>query len=182
MQQLIVCTLFFKQKAWRQMAKTIDSMEKEFLNTIYTHQKIIYKVCKLYRDSKEDQEDLFQETIYQLWKSYPAFSGEAKISSWMYRITLNTAIAVFRKKNKLSVDYHETFPEHIHPAAGLQVSDNEERLFNALKTLNDAEKAIVSLYLEGFSYSEMAAITGISENNVGVRLNRIKNKLKQILN
>lgn len=157
-------------------------MEKEFLTTIHKYQNIIYKVCKLYRDSKEDQEDLFQETVYQLWKSYPTFKGEAKVSSWIYRVALNTAIAVYRKKNKLSVDYFETFPETIHPTAGQAVSENEERLFGALKVLNDAEKAVISLYLEGFTYEEMAAITGISESNVGVRLNRIKNKLKHILN
>eukprot|EP01035_Chromulina_nebulosa_P061451 gene61451-84058_t len=138
-------------------------MEKEFLTTIHKYQNIIYKVCKLYRDSKEDQEDLFQETVYQLWKSYPTFKGEAKLSSWIYRVALNTAIAVYRKKSKLSVDYFETFPETVHPAAGHTVSENEERLFGALKVLTDAEKAVISLYLEGFTYEEMATITGISE-------------------
>lgn len=157
-------------------------MENEFLKTVYTHQKIIYKVCKLYRDSKEDQEDLFQETVYQLWKSYPAFRGEAKVSSWIYRVALNTAISVYRKQNRLPVDYYGPLPEALQPASAPPVSENEERLFSALKILTDAEKAIVSLYLEGFTYQEMAAITGISESNVGVRLNRIKNKLKQLLN
>lgn len=155
-------------------------MEKEFLKVIYDYQKIIYKVCKVYRDSKEDQEDLFQEVVYQLWKAYPEFKREAKISSWIYRIALNTAIAIYRKP-KVSIDYYEKFPEHAHPSDAKPVSENEERLFWALRKLNDSEKAVISLYLEDFNYKEIAEMTGLSESNVGVRLNRIKKKLKQIL-
>jgi RNA polymerase sigma factor (sigma-70 family) len=155
-------------------------MENEFLAAVHNHQKIIYKICRLYRDSKEDQEDLFQEIVYQLWKSYPAFKRESKVSSWMYRIALNTAIAVYRKSG-IKVDYYQEFPESIHPVHDKPVSENEELLFCALRKLNDAEKAVISLYLEDFSYQEMAEITGLSETNVGARLNRIKNKLKSIL-
>lgn len=155
-------------------------MEKEFLKTIHDFQKIIFKVCNVYRDSKEDQEDLFQEIVYQLWKSYPAFKKESKVSTWIYRIALNTAIAVYRK-SKVPIDYYEEFPESIHPSGEKTVSENEERLFWALRKLNDVEKAVISLYLEDFSYLEISEITGLSVNNVTVRLNRIKNKLKEIL-
>lgn len=155
-------------------------MEKEFVALIHDYQNIIYKICRLYRDNKEDQEDLFQEIVYQLWKSYPGFKGESKVSSWMYRIALNTAIAVYRK-SKISVDYYEEFPEHLHLSDEKSISQNEERLFWALRRLNDSEKAVISLYLEDFNYAEIAAITGLSESNIGVRLNRIKHKLKQIL-
>ena len=155
-------------------------MEKEFLALIHDYQNIIYKICRLYRDNKEDQEDLFQEIVYQLWKSYPGFNRESKVSSWMYRIALNTAIAIYRK-SKISVDYYPEFPEHLHLSDEKTVSENEERLFWALRKLNDSEKAVISLYLEDFNYREIASITGLSESNVGVRLNRIKNKLKQIL-
>lgn len=156
-------------------------MAKEFLKLIQDYQRIIYKVCKVYRDNKEDQEDLFQEIVYQLWKSYPSFKGESKISSWIYRITLNTAIAVYRKA-KLDISYFEEYPEKIHPSTENKISENAERLFWALRKLNDSEKAIISLYLEDFSYQEIAEITGISESNVGVKLSRIRNKLKIILN
>lgn len=156
-------------------------MEKEFLEVIHDYQKIIYKICRLYRDGIEDQEDLFQEIVYQLWKSYPGFKGASKVSSWIYRIALNTAIAVYRK-SKIRIDHYQEFPEHIHPSDERSVSENEERLFWALRQLNDSEKAIISLYLEDFNYQEMADITGLSQSNVGVRLNRIKNKLKEILN
>lgn len=162
------------------MVNKADSMEKEFLKLLCDYQKIIYKVCKTYRDSREDQEDLFQEIVYQLWKSYPSFRGESKISSWMYRIALNTAIVIYRKP-KLAVDYVDKMPEQLSSGIMQQVSGDEERLFDALRTLNDTEKALISLFLEDFSYKEIAAITGITESNTGVRLNRIKNKLKRIL-
>jgi len=155
-------------------------MEKEFLKVIHDYQKIIYKICRVYRDSREDQEDLFQEIVYQLWKSYPNFKRESKVSSWIYRIALNTAIAIYRK-SKIFIDYYQAFPEHIHPSDEKTISENEERLFWALRKLNDSEKAVISLYLEEFNYQEIAEITGLSESNVGVRLNRIKNKLKEIL-
>lgn len=162
------------------MIKNTDSMEKEFLLVIHDYQKIVYKICKVYRDSIEDQEDLFQEIVYQLWKSYPGFKRESKVSSWIYRIALNTAIAIYRKP-KVAIEYKQEFPEHIYSGYEQSVSENEERLFQALQQLNDAEKAVISLYLEDFSYKEIAEMTGLSESNVGVRLNRIKIKLKQLL-
>lgn len=156
-------------------------MEQAFLKDIQNNQNIIYKVCNLYRDRREDQEDLFQEIVYQLWKAYPGFKGESKLSTWIYRIALNTAIAAYRKP-KIDLTYPEELPDHVHYAAELNSSENEERLFRALRMLTDAEKAVISLYLEDFSYQEIAAITGLTESNVGARLNRIKNKLKERLN
>ena len=156
-------------------------MEQAFLKHIQENQNIIYKVCNLYRDSREDQEDLFQEIVYQLWKAYPGFKGESKLSSWMYRIALNTAIAVYRKP-KLNITYPDELPEQVQYSADTNSSENEERLFSALRILTDAEKAVISLYLEDFSYQEIAAITGLTESNVGARLNRIKTKLKERLN
>ena len=156
-------------------------MEQAFLSMLEEHQNIIHKVCHIYRDRKEDQEDLFQDIVLQLWKAYPDFRNESKVSTWMYRIALNTAIAVFRK-NRISLDFKETIPERLHPTDSAPVSDNQDRMFRALRTLNRAEKAVITLYLEDFSYQEIAEITGISENYVGVRINRIKKKLKNILN
>lgn len=160
--------------------KKNDSMEKEFVALLHQYQNIIFKICRLYRENKEDQEDLFQEIVYQLWKSFPGFKGEAKVSSWIYRIALNTAIAVYRKP-KMRVDHYREIPDQLHTSEGKSQSENDERLFWALRKLNASEKALISLYLEDFSYREMAVITGLNESNVGVRLNRIKNKLKEIL-
>jgi RNA polymerase sigma factor (sigma-70 family) len=155
-------------------------MEEAFLIDIQNNQNIIYKVCNLYRDNREDQEDLFQEIVYQLWKSYPGFKGESKLSTWIYRIALNTAIAAYRKP-KIAITYPDELPDVVQYNSDTNSSANEERMFNALRILTDAEKAVISLYLEDFSYQEIAAITGLTESNVGVRLNRIKNKLKERL-
>ena len=155
-------------------------MEQAFLQHIQTNQKIIYKVCHLYRDTKEDQEDLFQEIVYQLWKAYPGFKGEAKPGTWIYRVALNTALAVYRKQ-QLNISYPDQFPELEAYTSEVNSSEKEDLLFRALRILSDSEKAVISLYLEDFSYEEIAAITGLSENNVGVRLNRIKKKLKERL-
>jgi RNA polymerase sigma-70 factor (ECF subfamily) len=153
-------------------------MEDEFLQMIRQHQGIIHKVCRLYRDSPEDREDLFQEIVYQLWRAFPAFEGRAKLSSWMYRIALNTALASFRKRAP-DITYPVALPEQV--TAAQEGNLQQEQLFVALKQLNDAEKAIIALYLEDMSYQEIAVITGIDENYVGVKLNRIKTKIKNIL-
>lgn len=152
--------------------------EAEFLSLIDQHQGIIHKICRLYRDSKEDREDLFQEIVFQLWKSAPTYEGKAKFSSWMYRIALSTAIAVFRKK-KPDIRYMPALPDE----QDLQTQPDEQReqFFRALKKLNDADKALITLYLEDLSYVEIAEIIGISESNVGVRLNRVKTKIQQLL-
>lgn len=149
--------------------------ETEFLALIAQHQGIIAKICRLYRDGKEDREDLFQEIVYQLWKSVPGYSGRAGFSTWLYRVALTTAIAAYRKKQPRIV-YTATLPEH---AASAENAD-QEQLLQALKRLNDGEKALITLYLEDLSYREIAAITGITESNVGVKLNRIKQKLAKI--
>lgn len=153
--------------------------QETFLGLLRQHEGILHKICRLYRDTPEDREDLFQEIVYQLWKSYPSFQGQAKLSSWIYRIALNTALASFRKKSP-KVSYPDTLPDHVAvPAPAL--TEQQEQLFRALQQLSDAEKAIITLYLEDLTYQEIAAITGIDVNYVGVKLNRIKTKLKTIL-
>lgn len=157
-------------------------MEKEFLQIIEHHQGIIHKVCRMYRDIREDQEDLFQEVVLQLWKAFPKFRQDSKVTTWMYRIALNTALAMYRKK-KIVIDPDEQISTN-HPTSNASTpeSENEERLFEAIRKLNKAERAIIALYFEDLPYREIASITGITENNVGVRISRIKEKLKIILN
>ncbi|WP_323756577.1 sigma-70 family RNA polymerase sigma factor [Roseivirga sp.] len=156
-------------------------MKAEFLQIIEENQGIIHKVSKMYRNSKEDQEDLFQEIVFQLWKAFPKFRQASKVSTWMYRIALNTAMASYRKRS-ISIDYDSQISDQFHPTENTEKSENEEKMYEALRRLTDSEKAIISLFLEDYSYSEIAEITGITENNVGVRINRIKSKLKTILN
>jgi len=155
-------------------------MERVFVKIVEDNQGIIYKVCKMYRDTKEDQEDLFQEIVLQLWKAFPEFRKESKVSTWMYRIALNTAIAIFRK-NKIEIEFIESIPGSYKPNTEDITSENEERMFEAIRTLNKAERAIIALYLEDYPYKEIALITGITENYVGVKISRIKEILKNIL-
>jgi RNA polymerase sigma-70 factor (ECF subfamily) len=155
-------------------------MHEAFLKIVEANQGIIYKVCKMYRDSKEDEEDLFQEVVLQLWKAYPKYREESKVSTWMYRIALNTAIATFRK-NKIALEVKETIPEDYHSNYTESQSENEERLFEAIRTLSNADRALIALYLGDYSHKEIAEITGITENYVGVKISRIKEKLKNIL-
>ncbi|BAV08835.1 RNA polymerase sigma-70 factor, ECF subfamily [Filimonas lacunae] len=151
--------------------------QAQFLQLIDGHQGIIHKICRLYRDSKEDREDLFQEIVFQLWKSAPSFKGEAQFSSWLYRVALTTAIAGFRKK-QVKITYTDVLPEK----ADVPVNrDEQERFFAALKQLDDGDKALIALYLENMSYQQIAEIMGITENYVGVKLNRIKTKIQQLL-
>lgn len=155
-------------------------MEKAFLKTVEDHQGIIYKVCKMYRDTQEDQEDLFQEIVLQLWKAYPNFREESKISTWMYRIALNTGIAIFRK-NKIELEFKADMAVGNQQNYTDRSSENEERLFEAIRTLTKADRAIIALYLEDYPYKEIAEMIGITENYVGVKVSRIKEKLKTIL-
>jgi RNA polymerase sigma factor (sigma-70 family) len=155
--------------------------KQRFLNMIGENQGIIHKICRMYRDTAEDREDLFQEITYQLWKSFPAFKGEAKASTWMYRIALNTAIAALRKKRP-ALEYAEVLPDFAEQIQNDEQEFRQERLFAVLRQLDHGEKALITLYLEDQSYRQIAEITGITENNVGVKLSRIKNKIQKLLN
>lgn len=153
--------------------------EAYFIEIINKHQGIIHKICRLYRTGKEDQEDLFQEIVYQAFKSFPDFEGKSKITTWLYRIALNTAMSSFRKKAPQIV-YTEALPDYA--AESIEKDVQREQLFNALTRLSDSEKAIIALYLENLSYAQIAEITGVNENNIGVKLNRIKAKIQKLLN
>lgn len=155
--------------------------ETQFVTLIQAHQKIIHKICHLYRDSMEDREDLFQEITFQLWKAFPSFRNEAKVSTWIYRIALNTAIATFKKK-KAAIEYHADLPDMQEEQQNDEYAARQERLFFLLKKLDDSERAIITLYLEDLNYQQIAEIIGINENYVGVKLNRIKAKIQKLNN
>lgn len=154
--------------------------ETEFLQLLSANQGIIGKVCNIYCNQREDYEDLFQEITYQAWKGFSSFRGESKFSTWLYRIALNTAISSFRKKRP-KIDLVSILPDTLIDYAN-ETNDKKQHLLWAIKQLNEGERAIITLYLEEISYQEIAEVIGITENNVGVKINRIKNKLHQILN
>jgi RNA polymerase sigma-70 factor (ECF subfamily) len=156
-------------------------LEKEFLHIIDQHQGIIHKVCRIYRNTAEDKEDLFQEIVYQLWKAYPSFNGTAKITTWMYKVALYTAIAKFRNAGLKRVFEDFSEMEISDHTKAIRESEEKERLYKAINLLNPVEKAVVMLYLEGYTYLEMSAVLGISENYAGVMVNRVKQKIKKLL-
>lgn len=158
----------------------MNTVEKEFLAIVSQYQPMLYKIVRLYRDSVEDREDLFQEIVFQLWKSYPNFRGEAQIKTWMYRIALNTALASFRKRST-KINYLSQLPDLAEEIISDEQVLREERLFAVLILLEDGEKALIALYFDELSYQQMAEILGINENYVGVKLNRIKTKIKNLL-
>jgi RNA polymerase sigma-70 factor (ECF subfamily) len=158
-------------------------MEKEFTDIINKHRGIIYKVCHVYGYEKEYLDDLFQEIVLQLWKSFPAFRNEAQVSTWMYKVALNTAISHFRREVKKPRPATLTEAEfEIPDLDSIPVEhENMTLLKSAIDKLTKIEKALLMLYLEERSYQEISDILGISHSNVGVKLNRIKTKLEKII-
>jgi RNA polymerase sigma-70 factor (ECF subfamily) len=159
-------------------------LEHNFVALLEEHQNIVHKVCRLYTNNQEAHNDLFQEITIQLWKAYPKFRGDAKFSTWMYRVGLNTAITLYRKSKRTINTYEiESFQYKIKAEA---YDDTEEQqlklLYEAVHQLNDIEKALVFLYLEEKDYKEISETLGITEVNARVKMNRIKTKLKTILN
>ncbi|MFW0736583.1 RNA polymerase sigma factor [Flavobacterium sp. N502536] len=156
--------------------------EQEFLNRIESHKGILYKVSKMYMDNPDDQQDLFQEIICQLWKSYDSFRSESQFSTWMYRVAVNTAI-VFLKKEKRKVDKYEIASENIKEDEGdSHIKESQiDHFYKAVQKLEKIDKAIIFYQLEGFSHKEIGENLGISEGNARVKLNRAKEKLKEII-
>lgn len=154
--------------------------EIEFLQLLSQNQGIIGKVCSIYCNQREDYEDLFQEITYHAWKGYANFRGDAKFSTWLYRIALNTAISSFRKR-KPAIDLVLVLPDHRITEQTTEANEQKQQLLWAIKQLNEGDRAIIALYLDEMSYQEIAEIIGISENNVGVKINRIKTKLHKFL-
>ncbi|GAA4427916.1 RNA polymerase sigma factor [Pontibacter saemangeumensis] len=159
-------------------------MEKEFLQIVSRHQGILLKICRMYGNNRDEAEDLFQEIVLQLWRSYPGFRHEAKVTTWMYRLALNTAITSLRRSSH-SVKWQPLKLQHLNfsePAANRLDVEYDQELQKAINALNKLDKALVMLYLDEKSYREMAEIMEMSESNIGVKINRIKKKLKETLN
>lgn len=153
-----------------------------FLQDISKHKGIINKVTRIYVDNEQDREDLQQEIIYHLWKSYSSFKGVSQFSTWMYRVALNTAITFTKKENKRVDKYQLTVK--INPKE-VTYNNTEDRqlahFYQAVQLLNKIEKALILLFIEGLSHKEIGKNLGLSEVNTRVKLNRTKNKLQKII-
>ena len=140
-------------------------------------------MCNIYCDDQEDRNDLFQEIVAQLWKSFPSFREESKFSTWMYRVALNTAITTFKKakrrpdQNRLTFENFQVKDENYNT----ETEEEIKNLHRAVAQLTGVEKSIVLLFLENKKYEEIAEITGITQNYVRVKMNRIKKKLKKFM-
>lgn len=159
-------------------------LKNNFLSDFEINQNIVHKICRLYTTNKDAHNDLFQEIAIQLWKNYTKFRGEAKFSTWMYRVALNTAISLYRKSTRTVKTQNIT--DYTFKIKTEDYDDTQEvqlkELYKAIHKLNDIEKALVFLYLEGKCYKEIATTLGISSVNARVKMNRTKDKLKKILN
>ena len=162
----------------------VDVRETRFRQWLAEHTGLLFKVVRSFAEGPADSDDLFQEILLQVWMSLPSFRDESKPTTWLYRVALNTALTWKRRetkhrnlRNALSLAF--VIEDHAAPAGGQTNDETVERMYTAIRGLPPANRALVLLYLDGLSYSEMAEVMGISENNVGVRLNRIKKQLAQ---
>ncbi len=161
-----------------------SNLEQNFVAQLKQNQNIIHKICRLYTDGEAAHKDLFQEITIQLWKAFPKFRGDSKFSTWAYRVALNTAITLYRKSTRsirtINYDNHQFFISN--EDYNYEEEDKLKLMYQAVYQLNDIEKALVYMYLEDKDYIEIATTLGISEVNARVKMNRIKGKLKKILN
>ena len=159
----------------------MDPTEKEriFSEWLSGHKGILFKVVHAYGFEHQDRQDLFQEITIQVWKSIDAFRGDSSVSTWMYRVALNTAITWVRKQRK-----HERRKQALEVGETLlttgsvdAIDPRVEWLYQQIGQLKDVDRSVALLLLDGFSYKEIGSIVGLTESNVGVRINRIKSAL-----
>jgi RNA polymerase sigma factor (sigma-70 family) len=175
-------TFFFETNLINVAVLQKDDIEKEFERQIRENESLLHKVCRIYAVIEADRQDLFQEIVIQLWKAYPKFKGHSKFSTWLYRVAINTAITGLRKKNDAIVSYEPAnLPSHVADEnLNYEVEEKLEQLYVAVNALNDVDKAIVILYMEDRSYEEMEEILGITQGNLRVKMNRIKDRLRKL--
>ena len=162
----------------------MNQREKIFSDLVREHHASIYRICIAYLYDKSHAEDLYQEILLQLWNSLDNYKGAAKMSTWIYRVAVNTAIT-YNIRNKRTK--FEELPESVNIADEQEVHAKEKetqlsQLTRAINQLEEPDRLIISLVLEDLSYKEIAEITGSNTNNIGVRITRIKTRLLKIMN
>jgi len=159
---------------------TTSGLQERFQTLVDEHRKILYKICHSYCRDRDSREDLAQEILVQLWRSFGRFDGRCRFSTWMYRIALNVAISFYRRESARTrcVISDEG---RLLEATGEGDSRPEEvqLLYRFIDGLDPLNKALILLYLDEQSYREIADVLGISETNVATKINRLKNKMRQ---
>jgi RNA polymerase sigma-70 factor (ECF subfamily) len=154
--------------------------EERFLQLVREHQRIIHRLVGLYAQDRDERKDLEQETLLQAWKGWPTYRGDAKFSTWLYRICLNTILTQKRRPKVVQRrEGLEELPRTGHDPAIR--NDESERLQLAMRQLPETDRALLSMHLEGFDHTEIADVIGITANHVGVKLHRIKTRLTELL-
>ena len=154
-----------------------------YTNSILPYAGIIIKICRAYSNSQEDFEDYYQEVCLQIWKSKDNFNGNSEWSTWIYRLSLNVCMTLRKRENNrnLQILKSNELPEIANQELFSFQDKYLEELYTAIKQLSELNRAIIVLHLEEKSYKEIAFIIGTNSNNIGVRIQRIKKKLKQLI-
>jgi len=154
--------------------------ERLFLELFHQHKPRMQRLCYGYTNSPAESEDLFQEIMTNVWNSLPSFRGDSQPGTWLYRIAVNTAL-MHRRKRRPSEELTDVPDRSVTPHQNLEQQERLAALHRAIATLSDQDRLIVTLLLEGLSYREIAEITGITVNYVGVKINRIKQAIEQTM-
>ena len=159
-------------------------MSYDFYRTfILPYAAIIIKICRAYTNTQEDFEDYYQEVSLQIWKSKDNFNEESEWSTWVYKISLNVCLSLLKKNKKSNVQYFasDAIPDEVLEDSHAFSNEALNQLYAAIKHLSEVDRGVILLYLEEKSYQEIADIMGTNPNNIGVRIKRIKERLKKIL-
>ena len=156
-------------------------LEKAFIEEVKMNERLIYKVCSFYASDDDPLCDLYQDVVCNLWIAFPKFRGDCAVSTWIYRIALNTCISNLRKKKRSiqNIDLQQLQDVFIQPE---DLTEELKEMYRLIRLLGNLERAIILLYLEEKSYQEISEITGLSLSNVAVRIKRIKEKLIKMSN
>ncbi|MEN0046728.1 MAG: sigma-70 family RNA polymerase sigma factor [Bacteroidota bacterium] len=155
-------------------------MKKQYQHILQAHQAKIYKICYGFCKDQEEVQDLFQEACINIWLGLKSFEGKSNIATWIYRVTVNTCLLHQRKQQKSRLVYTEELEQVAEQGLKekIMLEEDLELLYTCIRALNDKDKSIIMLYLEGLSYKEMEDVLGMNQNALAVRVNRIKKNIK----
>lgn len=157
-------------------------IEEKFLNELELNKESLLRICSMYTMDTEMQKDYFQEAILNIWKSLPSFKEKSSLKTWMYRITINVCLGLDTKKKKVKLDFVEFIDDISFEKEEEKSNPKLYKLRKCISRLDKSNTTIISLYLEGLAYKEIAQISGLTENHVAVKLKRIKKKLLNCMN
>lgn len=167
-----------------------DSRERQFLRLVHANDARLRRICRVYERDLDARQDLYQEIMFQLWRSLPSFTGASAVDTWVYRVALNTALGHVRRQSSrretILPDAERLDADAVASPLGtddeaLELDEHSERLHAAIQQLDGVDRMLVTMQLDGRSYREMAEVIGIGESNVGVKLHRIRKALARAL-